>query len=196
MVKIKSRLPIRSLKRTAVLWIAAFALAPVPSTALIPSPDFSIKEPSGQTLHLSSLKGKVVVLEFLFVQSNHCVRVANMLNDLNNEMSSRGFQALGIVFDPPNTRDSEGQLIAPMVNYFKLTYPVGFATKQDVDNYLMRGSNEILNIPQIVVIDRAGNIRARSGVAGGDSSLENENSLRTLVDNLLNEGATSKSARK
>jgi peroxiredoxin len=196
MVNSKYHLPNRVLKCKALLWIAGFVFVAVPSTALIPSPDFAIKEPSGHTLLLSDFKGKVVVLEFLFVQSNHCIRVANMLNELNNEMSSRGFQAVGVVFDPPNVRDSEGRLIAPMVDYFKLTYPVGFATKEEVDNYLMRGNNQILNIPQIVVIDKAGNIRARSGAAGGDSTLEDKSSLRALVDNLLNEGATSKSARK
>jgi hypothetical protein len=114
----------------------------------------------------------------------------------NSEMSSRGLQALGVVFDPPNVRDSDGRLVAPMVDYFKLTYPVGFAIKQEVDNYLMRGNNQILNIPQIVVIDKAGNIRARSDVAGRDSTLEDKSSLRALVHNLLDEGTASKSARK
>lgn len=195
-MKSKYRQPIPVTSRKALLWLAAVLLAAAPSTAMLPPLGFVIKEPSGKTLLLSSLKGKVVVLEFFFVQSNHCLRVAKMLNELNNEMSSRGFQAVGIVFDPPNIPDSDGRLVAPMVDYFKLTYPVGFATKQEVDTYLMRSGNQILNIPQIVVIDRAGNIRARSGTAGGDPTLEDENSLRTLVDGLLKEGTVSKSPPK
>jgi hypothetical protein len=51
--------------------------------------------------------------------------------------------------------------------------------------YLGRKGNEILNIPQVVVIDRAGMIRATSGGKGGDPALEDENSLRNLIDGLL-----------
>jgi hypothetical protein len=42
-------------------------------------------------------------------------------------------------------------------------------------------------LPQIVVIDRTGTIRATSGGAG-DPRLEDENSLRSLIDSLLREG--------
>jgi hypothetical protein len=43
-------------------------------------------------------------------------------------------------------------------------------------------------VPQIVVIDREGVIRAQSG-RSGDPNLENENYLRNLIDSLLKEGA-------
>ena len=69
----------------------------------------------------------------------------------------------------------------------KLTYPVGYSSKADVDRYLERKQQQILNIPQIIVIDRTGMIRAASGAAGGDPRLEDENSLRTLVEGLLRE---------
>lgn len=154
------------------------------------SPDFTIAEPSGKNVQLSSLKGKVVVMEFFFLQSNHCTRVAKMLNDLSKEMGPRGFQAVGVVFDPPNAPESHGLLVAPAVDYFKLTYPVGYSSKAEIDTYLKRQPREILNIPQVVVIDRAGMIRAVSGGAGGDPRLEDENSLRTMIEGLLKENGT------
>jgi hypothetical protein len=73
------------------------------------------------------------------------------------------------------------------VDYLKLTYPVGYTNKENVDNYLSRGQNEILKIPQIVIIDRAGMIRAQSGGRNADPRLEDENSLRILLDGLLKE---------
>jgi hypothetical protein len=115
------------------------------------------------------------------------MRVAATLNKLNSELGPRGFQAVGIVFDPPNTASTGAQLLPAVVNYLKLTYPLGYASKDDVDNYLGRSGNEILNIPQVVVIDRAGMIRAASGGRGGDPALEDENSLRNLIDGLLKE---------
>lgn len=168
-------------------------VAGVSSAAPLPlprkSPDFTISEPSGKNVQLSSFKGKVVVMEFFFLQSNHCTRVAKMLNELNQEMAPRGFQAVGIVFDPPNAPESHGLLVAPAVNYFKLTYPVGYSNKAAIDTYLNRQPREVLNIPQLVVIDRAGMIRAMSGAAGGDPRLENEGSLGAMIDALLKENS-------
>jgi thiol-disulfide isomerase/thioredoxin len=168
-----------------ILALAASALAAPPAGVPRKSPDFAISEPLGKTTLLSSFKGKVVVLEFFFIQSDHCLRVAKMLSRLNGELGPRGFQPIGIVFDPPNARNSEGRLVQPMVDYFKLNYPVGFTSKDQVDSYLGRAGNEILNIPQVVVIDRGGVIRFTSGGKGGDPRLEDENSLRTLLNGLL-----------
>jgi hypothetical protein len=66
----------------------------------------------------------------------------------------------------------------------------------DVDSYLNRAPKETLNIPQIMVIDRSGMIRAASGAARGDPRLEDENSLRSLIDSLLKERSGATSAKK
>jgi peroxiredoxin len=182
-----NRQKITSIFLAVVLVTCAFALPSVSPPRK--SPEFTISGPSGKTMLLSGFKGKVVVMEFLFVKSQHCMRVAATLNKLNNELGPRGFQAVGIVFDPPNTPNTGGQLLPSVADYFKLTYPLGYASKTDVDSYLGRSGNEILNIPQVVVIDRAGMIRATSGGRGGDPTLEDENSLRNLIDGLLKEGA-------
>ena len=185
-------------RRNALVWPAAIlatltaiesSAAPLP--VLGKSPDFTISEPSGKSTRISSFRGKVVVMEFFFLQSNHCTRVAKMLNQLRQEMAPRGFEAVGVVFDPPNAPESHGELVAPAVNFFKLTYPVGYSSKADVDTYLRRQPREVLNIPQIIVIDRAGMIRAMSGPAGGDPRLEDESSLRSLIEGLLKEGDAS-----
>jgi peroxiredoxin len=155
------------------------------------SPEFTIHQPSGKQILLSSLKGKVVVLEFLFIQSQHCIRVAKTLNSLNNELGPRGFQAVGIVFDPPNVRTSGEVLVPDLIDYLNLTYPVGYSAKTDVDTYLGRTGNELLAIPQVVVVDREGVIRAVTGDRT-DPKLEDENSLRVLIDGLLKETPASK----
>jgi len=94
--------------------------------------------------------------------------------------------AVGIAFDAPDPSKTGGQLLPAMVENLKLTYPVGYANREAVDSYLGRTGKEILAIPQIVVIDRNGMIRAVTG-DHTDPSLEDENSLRTLVDGLLKE---------
>ncbi len=154
------------------------------------SPEFLVAGPGQPNVTLSSFKGKVVVMEFLFASSAHCVRVAQVLNKLRDELGAQGFQPLAVVFDPPNARTSGAQLIPVMRDYFKLTFPVGFASQAAVDSYLGRAPNQILNIPQLVVIDRAGRIRASSGGAGGDPVLEDEGSLRAMIRGLLAEAAS------
>jgi thiol-disulfide isomerase/thioredoxin len=172
-----------------VLTSSGFAMAAPPPGVSRMSPELNIAEPSGKTILLSSLRGKVVIIEFLFVQSDHCIRVARTLNQLNSELGALGFQPVGIVFDPPNGAGTGGRLIPALVNALKLSYPVGYATKPDVDRYLGRTGKEILNIPQVIVIDRAGVIRAASGGAGGNPRLEDVDSLRAMIDGLLKEEA-------
>ena len=140
-----------------VLAVAASALA----TTAVPrkSPEFTILEPSGKQTPLSSFKGKVIVIEFLFLRSAHCLRVAQALSRLYNELGPRGFQPIGIVFGP----NASNQMVTYFAADSKLAYPVGLATPDRVDSYLARAPEEILNIPQIVVIDRSGVIRAQSG---------------------------------
>jgi peroxiredoxin len=167
-----------------VLLSSRFSPAAAPLSRV--SPDFSINDLSGRSTMLSSFKGKVVVLEFLFVKSQHCVRVAQMLNKLQGELGQRGFQAVGIAFDAPNAAVTGGQYVTAMADSLMLTYPVGYAQRASVDTYLGRTGNDLLSIPQIVVIDRMGIIRATTG-GGPNLSLEDANSLRTLVDSLLKE---------
>jgi peroxiredoxin len=167
--------------------LLAVAVSPLVATAPLPrkSPEFAIYEPGGKTILLSNFKGKVVVIEFLFVGSQHCLRVATTINRLHSELGSRGFQPVGIAFGP-NASGANAYLLAQTL---KLTYPLGYASKDDVDSFLARGRDEVLNIPQVVVIDRAGMIRAQSGGKGGNPILESEDSLRSLIEGLLKEGA-------
>jgi peroxiredoxin len=171
-----------------ILVFVLAASAPAVPSAPIPrkSPEFTIHEPSGKQTLLSSFNGKVVMIEFFFVKSVKCLTLAATMNKLNAELGPRGFQAVAIAFPAPGS-DADGPLITNVVDYLKLTYPVGYTNKENVDNYLSRGQNEILKIPQIVIIDRAGMIRAQSGGRNADPRLEDENSLRILLDGLLKE---------
>jgi peroxiredoxin len=174
-------------------------LSPVLALAGMPlprvSPDFRIIEFSGKSTALSSFKGKVVVLAFLFVKSQHCLRVARTLNNLQAELGARGFQSIAIAFDAPNASTTGGDLLGSMIDTLGLTYPVGYAARADVDSYLGRSGNEMLSIPQVLVIDRAGTIRAATGGAP-NPGLEDPNSLRPLLDALLKESAPASGTTK
>jgi peroxiredoxin len=180
------------LKRCLASWFIAMVLSGTSalSSPALPrnSPEFRIDQPSGKTILLSSLKGKVVVLEFLFVKSQHCMRVARTLNQLQQELGPSGMQAVGIAFDAPNAAATGGEFLEAMASALNLNYPVGLAQKASVDAYLGRTGNELLSIPQVIVIDRAGVIRAATG-GQGNPSLEDTGALRALLNGLLKESA-------
>jgi hypothetical protein len=67
-------------------------------------------------------------------------------------------------------------------------YPVGYTTAETVMNYMGFSVMDRYVVPQIVVIDRKGMIRAQSPVAG-DPNLQDEKYLRNLITELLKEGA-------
>lgn len=157
------------------------------------SPEFIINQPSGRTTLLSSYKGKVVMMEFLFLRSEKCLSLARTMNKLNEELGPRGFQPIAIAFPAPQS-DANASLVGYMANYFKLTYPVGYANKDNVDQFLGRGEKDLLRIPQVVIIDRKGMVRAQTGM--DNPHLEDENSLRVLIDGLLSEKPAGSAAKK
>ena len=162
--------------------LAFSAKPPAPRKA----PELSFYDHSGKPISLSNFRGKVIALEFLFVRSMHCARVAQTLNKLNNDFSSRGFQSLGVALSAPQS-EADAVAVDNFIQSMRLAYPVGYADKENVDKFLERGKYDILSIPQVVIIDRAGVIRAQSGTRPGDPKLEDENSLRALLDVLLKE---------
>jgi peroxiredoxin len=180
----------------SLLFIVSAYLFAAPS-AQVPrmAPDLSFVDASGKAISLSSFKGKVVAVEIFFVKSMHCVRVAQTLNKLNHDLGARGFQALAVAFSAPQA-DADAATIGTFVESFGLAFPAGYTDKDNVDRFMGRTQNEVLSIPQVVIIDRTGMIRAQSGDRPGDPRLEDEAYLRMLLDGLLKENTqnTPKSA--
>lgn len=165
-----------------VMAVSAAPSAPVPRQ----SPEFTINEPSGKQILLSSFKGKVVMIEFLFLRSPKCLDLVQTMNKLNKDLATRGFQPIAIAFPAPQS-DADAASVGTMAASFNLAYPVGYTTKGDVDSFLSRTGTEMLRIPQVVIIDRAGMIRAQTGGHDGNLNLEKEDYLRTMIDGLLKE---------
>jgi peroxiredoxin len=180
-----------SLRRfSSVLVSIALAASSLVAQAPAPrkSPELSITKPSGDDLLLSSFKGKVVVMEFMFIASSHCLQLAQMLNKLQADLGPRGFQAVAVAFGP----NSDVAMVGHVVERMHLTYPVGESTSDNVDAYLGRQGTEQLKIPQLIVIDRKGFIRATTGT--GNPTLEDEALIRVILEPLLKEPAPSGNA--
>jgi peroxiredoxin len=167
--------------------LLALGVFPASATEPVPrkSPDLMIVEPSGKQMRLSSLKGKVVMIEFLVTNCPHCLRVAQAISKLQWEMGARGLQSIGVAFDS----GVNGHIVTKFTQRLAITFPVGYVSSDKVDSYLGRLGAERFRVPQIVVIDRKGVIRAQSR-STGEKNLEDENYLRNLIDSLLKERAS------
>jgi peroxiredoxin len=161
--------------------VSAFATPPVPRK----SPEFTITDPSGKQLLLSSLKGKIVVMPFMFTTCPHCQREAQMLTTLQKEFAGRGVVMMGTVFN-----DANGAMAAQFQKEFNVGFPVGFATRDQVVSYLGLSVLDRWVVPQVAIIDKQGNIVAQSA-ATGTPELQDEAYLRTFLDKLTKGSATS-----
>ena len=155
-----------------------------------PSKEFTITLPSGKQTLLSSYRGKVVMLACMFTTCPHCQALSQMITKLQGELGPRGFQAVGAVFnDEVNTSNSavNAQVTNAFANQFATGFPVGTVSRPSVLSYLGVSDVESWVVPQVVIIDRKGVIRAQSA-ARGTTDLQNETYLRKYLGELLDEG--------
>jgi len=165
---------------------SAFATPPVPRK----SPEFTITDPSGKPMLLSSLKGKIVVLPFMFTTCPHCQREAQMLTTLQKEFAGRGVVMVGTVFN-----DANGAMAAQFAKEFNVGFPVGYATREQVISYLGLSVMDRWVVPQVAILDKQGNIVAQSA-ATGTPELQDEAYLRNFLDKLTKGSATTSTGAK
>lgn len=63
------------------------------------APDFSLETAGGETVTLSKLRGKVVLVDFWASQSNECRKNNKTIVETYNKFSSKGFTVVGISID-------------------------------------------------------------------------------------------------
>src|SRR6202021_1123402 len=168
---------------------SAFPKAEAPKTDAPPvlrkSPEFVIKFVDGKQMLLSSLKGKVVALLMVHTTCPHCQHTSQVFTQLYNEYGARGFQPVDAAF---NTMAN--MYVADFVKNYNIGYPVGYSTPEEVMAFLGFSMMERYTVPQIVWIDRKGNIRSQTPSAGDDSKLYTKGYWRNMIETLLNESAT------
>jgi hypothetical protein len=119
------------------------------------------------------------------------MRVAQTITKLHADLGPRGLQPIGIAFD----KNVDGKRVTAFAQQLGVSFPIGYCSSANVDNFLGREPAERLMVPQLVVIDRQGVIRAQSR-AVREPNLENPDYLRNLVESLLRESAPAGSTKR
>ncbi len=164
--------------------VPAFAAPP----AIRKAPEFTITDANGKESLLSSYRGKVVVIGFVYTTCVHCQVFSGVLEKLYKELGPRGFQPIDIAWN-----DNAKLLITNFAQQFGVTFPIAWSTYDPIMSFIQFSIMDRPVVPLVVVIDRKGMIRAQSP-AGGDANLQDEGKLRELIETLLKEPGTS--ARK
>lgn len=113
-----------------------------------PAPDFALDTPAGETVRLSELQGKPVVLNFWATWCGPCRAEMPELQALQDDRGPKGLQVIAVdIQESPEA-----------VQEFRQSLGINFPTPIDADgavtrNYLVRG------VPTTLIIDREGIIR-------------------------------------
>ncbi len=125
-------------------------------------------------IKLSSLRGRVVLLDMFYSQCPHCRDHAPHMVEFYNEFKPRGFAVLGLATD-------KAEKVADVRSFMrdlKVNYPVGFVTT-DVIAYFVDSHNH--SVPQMILFGPDGKMLKRW--IGWTDVIAKE--LRTLIqDNL------------
>ncbi|GAB4482370.1 MAG: TlpA disulfide reductase family protein [Thermodesulfovibrionales bacterium] len=137
-----------------------------------PAPDFSLKSIDGETIVLSGLRGKVVLLEFWATWCPPCRESIPELADLYREYRERGFTVLGVSVD---SADDPSVMLSAFARDNGMAYPVLISSEEAVQAYGVR------SIPAVFLIDKQGRIVE----ASVGYSEQFRSTIRTKIEGLL-----------
>ena len=141
---------------------AAAAASGPKAQAPRPAGEFVIHMNDGSQKLLSSYRGKVVVMAFMYTTCTHCQHTAGVLAKINTTYADKGVQILGVAID------SGAQQGIPM--FLKITganFPVGYSTPDQAIKFL-HGPQDGWYVPMLAFIDRNGMMRYENIVTDTD----------------------------
>ncbi len=111
-----------------------------------PAPEFEFRDLSGKTFSLSSLKGKIVVLNFWFTQCGGCIAEMAELNKLKHGYDGKDVVFLAVTFD-------DADKIKTFLEKKKFEYDIIPNSKKTCNDY------DIYGYPTSMVIDQNGVVK-------------------------------------
>jgi hypothetical protein len=173
----------KALSFAAFLAIAAVSLVFADSLENVrKAPELAYSVPGkGQQL-LSQYRGKVVALEFIFTTCPHCQAASKYMSKLESELGSRGLQVIDVAVNP-----NADLLVENFARDFQVNFPVGWTTSAQMLSF-MGFSSERYVVPQLVLIDRKGNIHWQTPATSDDDKWEkimNQDAVRQHIEELL-----------
>lgn len=143
------------------------------------APEFVFSLQSGQQLLLSSLRGKVVAIAFMFTTCPHCQALCPILANIQKDYAAKGVQFVGDVID----EGAKDGLANFTTNYSKNVFPVGWSTQQAALEF-MKHPDPRFYVPMLAFLDRKGNIQSQY-IGDNDFFREQDKNIRAELDKVL-----------
>ncbi len=121
------------------------------STESASAPDFSLKTLNNQEITLSSLRGKVVLLDFWATWCTPCKESIPHLIDMYKTYHDRGFELIGMSTD----KSGDIEMVRRFAQSMDIPYPIIMTPDEIAKKYRVTG------LPTTILIDRKGNIREK-----------------------------------
>jgi thiol-disulfide isomerase/thioredoxin len=123
-------------------------------SSLTPEIEVEMVDKAKAKLKLSSLRGKVVLLDFFWTQCQHCREHAPHVVELYNQYRDRGFTVLGLATDGPQKAGD----VKAFMRDTKINYPVGYISTELVAYYTDSHNH---GVPQMVIFGTDGKMVKR-----------------------------------
>lgn len=127
------------------------------------APEFSLADLDGKRLTLTSLRGKVVIIDFWATWCGPCRDEAPGLVSLQRRWGGRGVQLVGI------SMDDSAAPVRTFVREHGVNYPIAVG-----DAELGRRYGTVLGLPVKIIVDRDGRIASRHNGDVTAATLERE----------------------
>jgi glutathione peroxidase-family protein len=128
----------------------------------------------GDELRLSSLRGRIVLLDMFWSQCPHCEEHAPHVVEFYNQYKQRGFTVLGLATDRPEKSDD----VKSFIKKTKINYPVGFITTEVIAYY---ADSQNQGVPQMILFGTDGKMFKRLIGWNPDINKELKSAIETLV---------------
>lgn len=142
-----------------------------------------------KSLKLSSLRGKVVLLDMFWSKCPHCEEHAPHIVEFYNQYKNRGLNIVGLATDPEAETASVRQFMAKT----KINYPVGFLTTIVRAYY---GDSHDSGVPQMVLFGPDGKMVIRRIGWNEQISKEMKQAIEEQLGKVSNSGPTVKPGSK
>ena len=146
--------------------------------------EFAFQTNEGKQILLSSYRGKVCIVEFLFTTCSHCQHEAQLLSKIQKEYGPRGLQVLGCAYN-----EMAVMLVPDFIKQNNVTFPVGFASRESVLSWMTFNPQLMVSVPQVAIIDKAGMVTAQTPPRS-DVKFQQEEYLRPTIEKLLAQAVT------
>lgn len=164
----------------ASLGLLLAATPPDHEQPAIKAPEFVFNMQDGKQLLLSSFRGKVVAISFMFTTCPHCQAFVPVLATIQKDYAAKGVQIIGDVIDA-GAREGLANFNAL---YVRGAFPCGWSSDASAREFMGIQPGKNYYVPMMAFIDRKGYIRGRY-IGDNEFFQDGNKSVRAELDKLL-----------